>query len=332
MTCKTPPAWVARGLSPPWPMAGLVAAEELLSSARSAERGLGVDARPGEVEHALRAYDAAIEGLQGLVASARDDHGVVQQAQDHMRVAHANRAMLRIRSGDKKGAEEDGRAAKALEAVASAAPKARRDSAEARRRGDDAYARRDWTAAIEHFTECLALVPDQPDVLAQRGMARLMAGDVDGAAADDAAANGAFDKQKPEQVAEILRRARMEKDQGGALFKQGHVPQALECYSRALALTPDDATLRANRALCHLKLGNASLALTDADAAIAAEPDHAKAHYRRAKALQALSRLDDARKAMDDVCRLLPNAKDMRAERDAIAASAAKSNGDSHVG
>ena len=127
MTCKTPPApRVSPSCLRGPKMASLVAAEELLSSARSFERQLGVDARPGEVAHVLRAYDAAIGGLQGLVVSARDDPGVVQQAQDHMRVAHANRAMLRIRSGDKKGAEEDGRAAKALEAVASAAPGSQR--------------------------------------------------------------------------------------------------------------------------------------------------------------------------------------------------------------
>ena len=289
----------------------LISAEEVVASARALEQGVRWD-DASSVRDIEAMYTRALGMLQECSIT---EVGV----SDLLRTTHANRALVRLRLGENRGAEEDGRAAKALEALASAAPASRAEAACARQRGDEAYAARDWARANDEYTAALELVPDQPDLLAQRGMVRLMLGDTEGAAKDDAAANQAMDEQRPEQIAAVTSRARQEREAGSLFFKQGHVPQALQSYSRALALVPNDDAVLANRSLCHLKLGDADAALEDALAAIKVAPNNAKAHYRRAKACQSLGKLDDALTAMEEVCRLLPNAKDMRADRDALA-------------
>eukprot|EP00401_Gymnodinium_catenatum_P062204 CAMPEP_0117462634 /NCGR_PEP_ID=MMETSP0784-20121206/3156_1 /TAXON_ID=39447 /ORGANISM="" /LENGTH=665 /DNA_ID=CAMNT_0005256407 /DNA_START=60 /DNA_END=2054 /DNA_ORIENTATION=- len=108
---------------------------------------------------------------------------------------------------------------------------------------------------------------------------------------------------------------------GNAHFTRGEYEDALRKYAAALASlqgksakagdkdTPKDreAALRSNRSLCHMRLGQHEQALAEAEQCLKVKPDWAKAHFRKAAALEALRRLGDARLATCEALRLAPS-------------------------
>lgn len=79
------------------------------------------------------------------------------------------------------------------------------------------------------------------------------------------------------------------KSKGNACFNEHLYSQALSFYSDALKLKNDPIIL-CNRALVHLKCENFGSALADSSAAIALNPQNAKAYYRRGMAYFALTK------------------------------------------
>jgi len=57
---------------------------------------------------------------------------------------------------------------------------------------------------------------------------------------------------------------------------------------QAIELDLDDATLYANRSLCHLRIGEANKALLDANSCIKIRPEWLKGYYRKGVALMSL--------------------------------------------
>ena len=75
-------------------------------------------------------------------------------------------------------------------------------------------------------------------------------------------------------------------------------------YSLAIELNPDStksAIYYSNRAICHIKMDNYGLAISDADLAIKLDPSYAKAYYRKADAHIALDKYDVARDCLKKV-------------------------------
>src|SRR5687767_5193765 len=77
-----------------------------------------------------------------------------------------------------------------------------------------------------------------------------------------------------------------------ALFDRGHhsfesrdYPEAVECFSRAIALRPDVAAGYRARAKAYLELGRRSDALNDLDRAIRLKPDDPALYAERAEVL-----------------------------------------------
>ena len=84
------------------------------------------------------------------------------------------------------------------------------------------------------------------------------------------------------------------KEKGNALVKEKNYKEALECYSKAIEIDPNDPILYSNRSAMHLNLSEFDQALTDAEKAISLKPDYAKAYLRKGKALEGQDKLKEA--------------------------------------
>ena len=76
--------------------------------------------------------------------------------------------------------------------------------------------------------------------------------------------------------------------EGDALYKQSEYTKALESYTLALKIQPDEKSCLVARSKCHLKLGDPQKALQDAEAAMKDDPNYNKGLYRKAEALYSL--------------------------------------------
>lgn len=81
---------------------------------------------------------------------------------------------------------------------------------------------------------------------------------------------------------------------GSDAVKAGRLTDALELYSKAIAIDGESYLGFSNRAILRLKLGSAASAIDDADRAIAIKPDFAKAYSTKGSALFRLGRINDA--------------------------------------
>lgn len=92
------------------------------------------------------------------------------------------------------------------------------------------------------------------------------------------------DKQEAERL----------KGLGNAKLTAKEFDEAIRYYSDAIALVPNNAVYFANRAAAHSQKGDHESAITDANAAIAADPKYAKAYSRLGLALFSLGRYREA--------------------------------------
>ena len=79
------------------------------------------------------------------------------------------------------------------------------------------------------------------------------------------------------------------KDQGNGFYEQGKFEEAIESFTKAIAMDPNDHRFYSNRSAAHLANGDPDLALLDAEKCIAINPDFAKGHSRKEAALLELS-------------------------------------------
>lgn len=109
-------------------------------------------------------------------------------------------------------------------------------------------------------------------------------------------------------AAGIEKVAKQYKENGNEFYKRGLIREAIWRYRQALALVLDGrgesnqelkSQIYANASACKLKLGDAAGALASADACLAVRPQWAKAWGRRAEALKALNRMDEAKQALE---------------------------------
>ena len=84
------------------------------------------------------------------------------------------------------------------------------------------------------------------------------------------------------------------KEKGNALVKEKKYKEALDCYTKAIEIEPNDKILYSNRSAMHLNLSEFDKALEDAEKAISLKSDYAKAYLRKGKALEGQQRLQEA--------------------------------------
>lgn len=97
------------------------------------------------------------------------------------------------------------------------------------------------------------------------------------------------------------------KQQGTNDFKAGNFAAAIENYTKALELTPDDHTILGNRSAAYLKMNDAENALQDGQKCIDIKPDWAKGYQRKGMALQAQGKNEEALEALQKGLEIEPN-------------------------
>ncbi|XP_061173619.1 stress-induced-phosphoprotein 1-like [Saccostrea echinata] len=97
------------------------------------------------------------------------------------------------------------------------------------------------------------------------------------------------------------------KSQGNEALSQGKFEEAIENYTAAIQLDPDNHVLYSNRSAALTKAGNYLEAIGDADKAIHLKPDWAKGYSRKGTALCCLNRYEEANEAFSDGLKVDPD-------------------------
>ncbi|KAL6624649.1 hypothetical protein ACP70R_031970 [Stipagrostis hirtigluma subsp. patula] len=127
--------------------------------------------------------------------------------------------------------------------------------------------------------------------------------------------------QTVEVSSEAKRKSLEAKSRGDDAFRREDYLAAVDAYTQAAELDPNDAAVLSNRSLSWLRAGQGERALEDAKACRALRPDWAKACYREGAALRLLQRFDEAASAFYEGVQLEPENKELvTAFREAVEA------------
>ncbi|KAK2654000.1 hypothetical protein Ddye_013856 [Dipteronia dyeriana] len=89
-------------------------------------------------------------------------------------------------------------------------------------------------------------------------------------------------------------------------FVDDHLELAVDLYSQAIAISPTNAELFADRAQANIKLENLTEAVADASKAIELDPSMSKAYFRKATACMKLEEYQTAKAALETGASLAP--------------------------
>jgi len=177
-------------------------------------------------------------------------------------------------------------------------------------RGCAGSAAGNYAAAIADFDRAAAISPSYARSYINRGYARHRSGDLQGAEADYTRA-----------VELRPRNALAHNNRGLVRQALGNCQGALADYTAAIELGRDPRMLllfRSNRAIAHLRLGDARAALADADHVLLQNPDHYRARLTRARARFALGDIKGAFEDADHAAALAPGDEEPRALKEKI--------------
>ncbi|KFK43396.1 hypothetical protein AALP_AA1G120700 [Arabis alpina] len=126
----------------------------------------------------------------------------------------------------------------------------------------------------------------------------------------------------------FLKRAQELKEEGTKKYQAGDYAGALERYSKGLKLVPDDhpnrAVFHSNRAACLLQINPIDYeeVISECSLALKIQPGFTRALLRRAKAFEALGKVDLAVEDVNEVLKAEPNHKEaMEMSRQQLASS-----------
>lgn len=107
------------------------------------------------------------------------------------------------------------------------------------------------------------------------------------------------------------------KEKGNEEFKKGNYEKAIEFYTYATEMDPNNHVFYTNRAMCYAAMKKWDKSLRDAETSIKYKKDWEKGHYRRGMALQNLGRLQEAVQAFQECVKLSPQTADFAKALDA---------------
>ena len=117
------------------------------------------------------------------------------------------------------------------------------------------------------------------------------------------------------------------KSQGNAALAGGMFSEAVDLYTKAIHLDPDNSVYFSNRSAAYASLKRFKEALDDANEVVGLRADWVKGHTRRGAALSGLKKHEEARKAYVKAVSLEPGNAQLKELLDQ-AAAAAKSEGE----
>ncbi|XP_061475335.1 small glutamine-rich tetratricopeptide repeat-containing protein beta isoform X3 [Rhineura floridana] len=97
-----------------------------------------------------------------------------------------------------------------------------------------------------------------------------------------------------DSLPEDLEKADQLKDEGNNHMKEENYGAAVDCYTQAIELDPNNAVYYCNRAAAQSKLNNHNEAITDCERAIAIDPKYSKAYGRMGLALTSMNKYQEA--------------------------------------
>jgi len=85
-----------------------------------------------------------------------------------------------------------------------------------------------------------------------------------------------------------------QKELGTKAFTAKEFDKAIEHFTNAISESPEDHTLYSNRSACYYNKNEFTKALEDAEKCIQTKPDWGKGYQRKAMALHAIGKYDEA--------------------------------------
>jgi stress-induced-phosphoprotein 1 len=107
-------------------------------------------------------------------------------------------------------------------------------------------------------------------------------------------------------------------ERGEELISKNKPQEAVQHFSLAIELDPQESAFYGNRFDGYMRLGNYDKALEDAEMCIRLRPDWAKGYQRRAEALTRLERYDDAAATYTAALKLEPNNSKLSSELNTV--------------
>jgi tetratricopeptide (TPR) repeat protein len=105
--------------------------------------------------------------------------------------------------------------------------------------------------------------------------------------------------------------ANLLKDEGNAAFQAGDVQKAINLFTQAIQLDPDNHVFYSNRAAAFMKADSKSKALHDAEKCLELAPDFVKGYSRLGAAQQSLKRFEAAKDTFKKGIEFDPNNKSL---------------------
>lgn len=113
------------------------------------------------------------------------------------------------------------------------------------------------------------------------------------------------------------------KADGNKAFAEKNYAEAIEHFTKAIELSPNEHTFYSNRSACFASTDNYEKALEDADKCISLDPKFVKGYSRKGLALFKMGKVDEALDAVEEGLKVDPNSEQLKKDKEMMEASEA---------